>query len=333
MSSTRSSSRTSKNTTKPRIAARSAKQSVRQQKLFTVSLLRKNDLKDFGDLSQSKKEKVLSTLDYIDMLGSTTGTNLEHLDVFQIFGDGSPDIVTSKKEINQRFFAFVAQPPQPQVEAETSLTDDVVRRINEMSISSVSNELNRLKDSHREWLSRARERQQSVEEAITEAYKLRMQLDSFKPSTGTVGSQILEVVKGGFWSFDSMRGSKLTLNTNANVTLSLKQDHVDFGRFQVVLDVAEMTVNVVPYKDNIICDDHYHPHISEYGSVCWGNASDAAQKYLEAGKVKELLQLTAALLTTYNDKAPYVDLHVFACRSRKMSLKVALNVKRSMHLP
>jgi hypothetical protein len=130
-------------------------------------------------------------------------------------------------------------------------------------------------------------------------------------------SDIQEILAGNFYEFLEVKGSTITFVTkndviNTYVKPSASIDlSVNLGKFKIMFDMNSLAIMVKEHSGNTMVDQHYHPHVGNRGTVCWGNASQHSQDLLQKMAVKEALVLLATLLTTYNESAPYVTLGHF----------------------
>jgi hypothetical protein len=88
---------------------------------------------------------------------------------------------------------------------------------------------------------------------------------------------------------------------------------VNFGKFQVSIDMRDFTVKIHPFKDNImIMDAYYHTYVSSDGYPCFGNMDEQAYAASRDCRIYELMNIVQALLTTYTEHNPYASLSRFA---------------------
>jgi hypothetical protein len=271
-------------------------------------------------------------LSYIELLSSRTCTPIQSWDIPKIFGSGKSGLVTDKNEINKRFFEEVEAIKVKLGNHISSLESKITKKIN-----SFSKKLDRTHEANNEKRLKLLKKKQGL--CIKQATKLQRQAEKFvriaskisrdirlrEGKDSSIGSQIGQIVRENFWEFHKLVGSSLKLVTRSDVILTYKNSchdadfRVNMGRYMVTLGLDRHTLHVSGYKNNIRVEGFQHPHINYTGSVCWGSASGVVQQKLPQGELADVLRLLAAVLCSYNDNAPYIDLESFADRAAERS--------------
>lgn len=89
---------------------------------------------------------------------------------------------------------------------------------------------------------------------------------------------------------------------------------VNMGRFLVRINPKEFktsSVRIYPFINNIVQRDHWHPHINEEGSICWGNAFEPAAQGFRNRDYRQFFKVLYSLIATYNSGSPYVCMSDF----------------------
>src|SRR5690606_18742372 len=119
--------------------------------------------------------EVLTALNYIEMLGATTGTNLATLDIFDVFGKGTSNIATDHAEINKCFFDHLEQMKNAQVVPQEF--DEKVRlQIDAVTKALVAGRLSILRDEQANHMRYAQDHQKRAEEYVAAAYNVQVQI-------------------------------------------------------------------------------------------------------------------------------------------------------------
>ncbi len=234
-----------------------------------------------------------------------------------------PDLVTKVKncksndEVNAIYFPYVQQ-----AQASNKLTDEERKKLREIHTIDNSREykhVNELLEHSKKELSRLHERVDGIVQDIHD--RNRRLRDMVVHSEYDVSIEVDKILAGGFYSLARHKTytcpNKLLWFTTRDITLTHKNPsagidwEVPMGNYYVTVNMETYDVRVKPCNNNLKYSEYYHPHVSEGGRVCWGNAAEVMAQALSDMKPSVALTALQIILTTYNDESPYATLADF----------------------
>lgn len=258
---------------------------------------------------------VKADLEYLEQLASQTQTNIDEWVPYSVlegikFGD--------KRGINKAFFKKI----ETQQKTAASLSDIQKKLLEEAAQEMDRAKIKRIMEldrKHREQLKYAQSYMRDGNNALSQAWqyqKERLILEERTPDFLT--QDLKKILQGSFWELFGYEKTFLRLTSRQDIVLKEVNPagnvnrHVNMGRYLTTLNLANMTLTVGPFKNNLCSNGHYHPYLASDGEVCWGNASDSAMKLLASCQLVEVFQLLASLLSNYgSDTNPYIRLANF----------------------
>jgi hypothetical protein len=305
-----------------------------------------------ASMTAEQKMVNMTALTYIKTLAASSNVNIYDWNLLEVFAQepGGVNLVTDKKAINKLFFEQldkvkkeakevkkVETPEQIEqaaleVEKIKAAFIDAAKRTRTIEVQNLKNNLWTLEDT-------MRRTQQAYDLAIRSFNESNSKINALEQVTD-IDVKYLNALKGvqkvideGIWVNPVYENGFLYLNTNTNVMLhdvnkAANLDlHIDLGQLAVRINIAEhMRFEVIPYKNNIAVESHYHPHIQPHGGICWGEASTAAMKNIAGLELEKALRLLHALLNSYNPGSPYRHLARFKLEGAKLS-RIADGIK------
>lgn len=291
--------------------------------ITTIAKIEKDNHKYFESLTEDGQKKNIKTLNYIKQLGSLTGINVNRWDIDKVFGvEDSIELLDDKSEINKRFFAKAGKQEKKKtsktkdVDAISGLTRELKKRVTQL-VRDKKNTLNRSIEDNKHQLSNLYTSINRTTENITKAKQELSTVRDDGKFVESVKEEIMEILNDGCWVNPVVGGKYLYFNTENDIVISHvnKEAQVDLkvnvGQLAVRIDLDGFGVIVIPYKNNIMCNDGdtiFHPHINYDGNVCWGDVYDKVGKWHGEFKIANILKLLYSLLMTYNDGNPYVSI-------------------------
>jgi len=282
----------------------------------------------FDSMTEEQKKANLATLGYIKNLASMTNTDIHRWDVIKIFGaNEGANLLADKKAINKIFFEKLEKLAEkkdvdfPDVEQIPELTQALETSFMQGVESRKADLQYQIEQSFNSIDQRNRQIQDMMTQVATTQKQLSMLTLNPQPIL-EIKREIQEVLKAGYWVNPVVHNGFFYLNTPSNIRLMYKNRaagidcEIDVGQLCVRINLANFYFDVIPYKNNIAYDppNHgrghrfFHPHVNTNGAICWGNAGQTMQNHMKTFEIGKVLQLLYALLTTYNDGAPYVHL-------------------------
>lgn len=264
------------------------------------------------DMEQIETKPPGDNLAYVQMIATQGGiivTDEKQLELAKL---------TDRNEINKALFEILAvQPPKAKMDLgpllsrmESFIEDGKVKLIDQ----AVRNEINAL--------SNVRRYENGVRDALRELsnYRdMRLSLEDDKNKTAkTIEDEIRIIEASPRWVINLINNSEIVFKVASPVIIRHVDEPkaidmtVNFGEMRVVWKPASnllKVLNGIPVEHYV--DSYYHPHVSDSGTVCWGNAADTVTKALNEFKISKVLSILDALLSSYNDESPYRTISEF----------------------
>jgi hypothetical protein len=234
--------------------------------------------------------------------------------------DDPTRLITDKNEINKRFFEKLQNLSSDEC---AELPEEDLQKIKEIAQSY----RNQAQDSARLDLERAEQflasYRREYQASLADVAKKRDLLASLQDAGPVTKEQALiagitETIDAGFWGDFLFDGRDIWVRTMNDITMFYRNRaagidmNVNMGQLSARINLADQMVSVFPYRNNLKARGiFYHPHISEDGELCWGNAFNMAEQKLLNWELKEYLSLLQSLLTTYCPDRPYARLDEF----------------------
>lgn len=235
----------------------------------------------------------------------------------------SPDLVTKVKncknddEVNAIYFPYVQQ-----AQASNKLTDEERKKLREIHTIDNSREykhLEELLDNSKRELNRLYER---IDYAMRDIHDRKRNLRNMVVHNEyDVSIEVDKILEGGFYSLARHKTytcpNKLLWFTTRDITLTHKNHsagidmEVPMGNYYVSVNMETYDIRVKLCNNNLQYSGYYHPHVSEGGRVCWGNAAEVMAQSLADMKPSVALTALQIILTNYNDESPYASLRDF----------------------
>ena len=281
--------------------------------------------KVFSRLGEEKRIGQIDAVKYIFLIASTSGVSVSDWDCQEVFGavkGSANEIVTSKLDINKRFFEKVEElaAASPIPSEPTPLDESTKENLKILSRQYIADLIARAENDYRNRLSSAVDYQRSYEEQLRRAVEARAATMQISGQDPKVSEQIETLTEGSFWQYAGQAresSSVFVLRTKNDVICSHKNVAaeiditVNLGKFDARFDMRGGILRVVAHSDNVFVSDYIHPHISSNGSVCWGNGGDTALRAQSSMNLIQLFTLLSSVLVNYNSSNPYRSLEDF----------------------
>jgi hypothetical protein len=301
-----------------------------------------------ASLTPEQKAVNISALTYIKTLASQSNVNIYDWNLLEIFTqEDGINLVSDKKLLNKRFFDHLAKiksQPKPVVNTVQTQTSALeVEVIKDAFVKAAKNVRNReiqsLKDQLWSQEDAVRRSQQVLDEScrlytttMTKIHALEQVTDvDVKYVNALKGIQ--KLVSEELWVNPVFENGYLYLNTNTNIMLhnvnkTANLDlHVDLGQLAVRINInSGFNFEVIPYRNNLMVESHYHPHVRNDAHICWGEAQTVAYKNIANIELEKALRLLHNLLNSYNPGSPYKSLDRFKVDGTKLT-RVAEHLK------
>jgi len=274
--------------------------------------------------SPSHDSQMQSVLRYLENISHTTNTDISGWKVLEVFKNPNSEkgfIHTDKNKINELFFAETARLRGTQVATVAE------PRLKGNALSIVTGYLKQLS---KDWHRQARSSFESEEAKMQHLYE---QLDESRSTLSDLRkiirlppedparfvNQLQELLADDFWTLDlgDIGAAHFQFQTKPIVLYYKNSEQavdlaVPMGQFTVRLLWGRNHIRVLCHFDNVMTEEHYHPHVDSNGIVCYGNMLADVEEALQERNYLKALQLTKAVLTNYCDDNPYMHLHDFA---------------------
>lgn len=276
--------------------------------------------KVFSKMGDASRLKNIDAVQYIDILSNTTGIDITEWDLHEVFAKRGNEFNADRNFINKTFFEHQAKLLSERVAAAPlTIPEEVQQRVNDYSSKTAAKQLQQISAQREQALNQAQQVYQQFETHMREAYQCAVDMDRHARDGGiNIGGQLTQLQTDGFWINPVLDGKFLFMLTGQSVVNIYRNSgagldvRVDFGKMAARIDLESMNLIVIPFDNNIVAREHYHPHINRTGAVCWGTGQDAAIRSLARGDVLTAMRLLATILVNYNDGNPYVPLQTFA---------------------
>ena len=278
-----------------------------------------------SSLSAVDKIQQTKSLEYIIQLAALTNTNISEWDIFELFTAGQGKILVDKKEINKRFFERKSEA----VAAATASANRTVKKftampelaakLEEFSAVYLKNQERNIKRQLDDWTENVKRCFAQTEQSARELAKFRAMYDGLRTTSpaDVMKKELAEVLAEGSWTNPVFYENCLYLNTKNNVSISCTNKaagidiRVDCGQLAVKIDLGNLYMRVIPYKNNLDAQGFYHPHVNREGGICWGDAGNQVSDWMGQGRIGEMLKILYSLLFNYNERNPYIAIQHF----------------------
>ena len=285
----------------------------------------------------------LKALNHIKWLASKTKLDIKSLDIFKVFAkaDSETSLIDDKRKINDKFMALYetlrAKAEKSNAKKDDSVSledlDGLKEAITKNLMSFAGRRKSELEQNLRNYMQRSKDYQARADSEILNVMKTRAELLTLvEPSTDPIFKDLNEVLEAGYWTNPVMDGQFLYLNTASNIIITHQKKKaamevsVDLGKLSVRLNMRNFGLEVIPYKDNRRCQNHYHPNVTPDGGICWGNGQDRRIEWMSQLQVGKVLELLYTMLTHYSPDNPYVPIEAFNTNSAKYG-RIADHIK------
>jgi hypothetical protein len=286
--------------------------------------IKQNYKKIFARQTDEQLKANIDSLDYITKLAKSTNINVFTWNIVDLFADKknkkqSLELIKDKNEINKIFFTY-SDSIQNTPNAELELIEKTVKNsINVLDLKLVNDKkqkLQRLIEIKTNEMSTYNNYIMNNISSIVSARQEMLKIVDVNIKDKII-SDVIEILKGGFYEFHELNGYNLILVTKDSIINTYKNINegidltLNLGKFKIIYNLEIFTLKVYPHENNYTVSSFYHPHVNDSGEVCWGNVSVRASELLANAEIKEALNLLSVLLTTYNPDNPYRTLAQF----------------------
>lgn len=303
-------------------------------------------------MTPEQKAQNLNSLLYIKTLAAQSSADISSWDINKIFGaEGDPmNLISDKREINKRFLdAFEKAKLKAEKKAEknpeeldtnkllniATLKTAVAAAAKAARTNQIVEQQRQLTENERQMVNKLTEYNR-YHDAVLQGRQTIRNLENATDDTSVYDkcfADIQKLIDTKMWINPVFENGFLYLNTSTNIML---QDinktanvniNLDFGQLAVRINVNQgFNINVIPYKNNIIYNNCWHPHIYNDARPCWGEANTVAMKAIANLEIAKALELLHAILNNYNKDSPITRLADFKLHGVKMG-RVAENIK------
>jgi hypothetical protein len=275
-----------------------------------------------------KIEEMSTALNYIEHLAASTSTDISGWDILAIFSTDECEIETDRNKINELFLSTINEirkAARPNVDQAT-LKHEILESCKELGEEQLERRKERLVEELSNQWGEIQTQQERLSNAVSVAYETRQQIECFNGQSNLAG-EIEKISENQFWQFEKLvedndadtPNPTLYLQTTTECVVRYREDSLNFGKFRAKISLGDPGILVLPLSNNLHFNfEHYHPHVSHSGSVCWGNASDTVSHNLVDGKLSNVVQLLQSLLMHYNPENPYASYEAFLNDGRRL---------------
>ena len=273
-------------------------------------------------------DEQINALGYIEHLASSTSTDASEWDIVKRFGDNGVEIETDRTKINAIFFELLATAAEVEPDEADALVEENAADVAEQALAMAAAVENLVVDGRKQRFARELTSHDrtlaSLVESLQETRRARLEATiAFKSISvsGFMSKNIEALTEQTYWVMEKCLDPSvgiMYLRSRGPVVVNYRDDTLNFGFLRVKLDFINSSLTVLPCRQNLFkdSDNYFHPHISNSGEVCWGNAEGTVQQALGSGDFARVLELLQAVLVTYNPESPYVSFEDFKERGR-----------------
>jgi hypothetical protein len=231
--------------------------------------------------------------------------------------------ITDKSEVNKIFFPLESTKIQEDKTATADQVDFLSETLKKNLESSRRRLIKETEAQIKRNADRARDSFLQADSYLRTMRDFQKEIEVLEDKPLDVKDIVAKVLANPFWQLYEVNTStsKITF-LSGNVVLRYvnpKQGvemQAMFGQFKAVWDIATAKLFCKPVSDKYTVDGNPHPHVSQYGDVCWGNAAGTLTSALRTYDIAAALNLLQSLLHTYNPDSPYVALETYFIRQR-----------------
>ena len=266
-------------------------------------------------------DEQIKALGYIEHLSASTSTDISKWDIVRRFSENGVEIETDKNKLNGIFFELMEKDKDASQAEETALAEEQAASVAEeaaamadaVEVIVVEKRKRILQRDIRRHDEHIVEYANSLQQQRAQRFEATVALDSIS-ATGTLLKNIESLSANGFWVLEKCLSPNVGIMyacTRGPVVMQYRGDTINFGILRVKMDFVESRLQVLPCRQNVFRERYFHPHLSDSGEVCWGNAEGTVSLALARGDFATALELLQALLCTYNHESPYVSFEQF----------------------
>lgn len=283
----------------------------------------------FGGMTPEQKQKTTSSLAYIKNVASMANVDISKWNIIEVFAKSLDpfEIVSEKNEINKRFFENIQAilKDSSEKEAAKKLTNAGEENVLVLAEEQILQKLvsvkgeaeRRLRSDITASTSELTSAQSNLEAKLKRFHTVTAELEKLLNNPSNLSKKLLneirEVVSNGLFVNPVYENNSnfLYLTTPSDIILNHKKPSanldlsINLGKMSVEINLTTMHLRVFPYKNNLISQRGYwHPHISNGGDVCWGNALSTFTKMVESRDLQKILVLLMAIIKGYSEIDP-----------------------------
>jgi hypothetical protein len=285
--------------------------------MLTLGAIKKDKFAVFDKIDDNfTRLNQINALVYIENLAGLTQTNIQDWPVLEIFKSDSELIVTSKVEINQRFFQAKNETVAPKI--STVLDPKQLLALKQLSTYIVPNERKGIEERitrHRRALNdyhgHIRAQVQAIMQETTKLAQLQeINFDLAAKISPALDSGLwkLKVIDGYGWiEFETVNDVFLSYN---NASQGVRISAINMGKFVCTLNVKDGNFLVDGAGNNMKVYGYIHPHI-DGGNLCTGDLWAQFAEARTTHNISKLLDITWRVLNSYNHDSMYINLVQF----------------------
>jgi hypothetical protein len=280
----------------------------------------------FEGQSDGDKRAQIKAIQYVLSIAAQMKVDIGEWDLFEVFGNGvQGHIYVMKSSLNERFFKKLESVPKAQPAVALTgkafeLTPEVLKDIQVYYDSRRKSLLDEAKSYAEGAMRNVRSYQSQLDRYLKQYAAHAHQVIMLEGNSQvSLPQEIASIEQAGFWEFINYRkmDTALEFKTKNPVHASKVNPaagidiHVNFGLFKAVVFLKSSQVYVEPCGNNLKVSGYAHPHVSDGGSVCWGNAADMVARSLPLLKIAPVMEALSIILTHYNEDSPFQHIEGF----------------------
>ena len=295
----------------------------------------KTNFSIFDSYETIARTQQIQKLNYIETIASQLEKNLTGVNLFDILSNNNNIILADEGEINTALIKFDRSVYFTEPEEEhkiIKLSDVQLSAVRGVYKTQFENKKNDIEYSIKSCINDAASYHNRYTDYMSKANEYRQELDTIKMSDAEPMvdglNKILADPRFEFEKFGNQRVENDTvwfkikddiINTHVNERAGINL-RVNLGKMKFRLQFnAGIKLTVHCSENNLNYRGYYHPHIgNDNGSICLGNMKELFEESQRNGDIHEMLNVTMAILSNYNDGDPYIALAHFATASKQV---------------
>jgi len=282
-----------------------------------------NNFEVYKALDNETRKEQISKISYIDLIARQLDKKINEINLLDHFPNKDGLLTSTDNEIN-KIIAGLEVSSSEEIkkykftESTKKTCIDIFNKQAESIRTSLKHKISRCVQSMEDI-------QNEYNEYIATKFTYQKQLDAITiGSDETLYNMLGDINSGNDFIISNITNSELVFETANDIICTHKHDasgvdlRVNFGKFKITIRTDDFRLRLTKVTNDFEYDDFMHPHVSSSNSLCLGNMSELFDNAVSSRNVLEMLNITKAILTNYNEGDAYAPLQNFAYVSKQV---------------